>query len=123
MMEGSEGFEFEKWLDQAKSDIDDAEYLFKDGGAISAAFHVHQALEKAFKAYQIKVDGEHDYSHDLLQLVPADIEADYASLLADLNPVYTGTRYPNVSGSIEDVGEYIKEAKEVLEWIRKQLKE
>lgn len=114
--------EVEKWFVQAESDISDAEYLNEDDRTGSAAFHLHQALEKAFKAYQISESQEHDYSHDLVKLAPAEVKNEHGSLLADLNPVYTGTRYPNVSGSLENLSDYIEESKEVVSWIRKQLK-
>jgi len=120
----SESFDsdVEKWLGQAESDFSDAEYLNEDERTGSAAFHLHQALEKAFKAYQIDKSQEHDYSHDLVNLAPAEIKEEYGSLLADLNPVYTGTRYPNISGSLDDLENYIEEAEEVLSWIKRQLK-
>lgn len=61
-------------------------------------------MEKALKAVQIEEKGEHGYTHDLLSLLDEKIYAEFEDLLLDLNPVYTGFRYPDVEASdIEDI--------------------
>jgi len=115
--------EVKEWFEKAESDFDDARYLLADDRGNSAAFFLHQAAEKALKALQIKERGEYDYSHDLIELSSEKLRDEFFDLFKELNPVYTGTRYPDIAGEIENLGDLEERVGELLEWIEKQLKE
>lgn len=115
--------ETKKWLDKAEKDLDDGVFNFENGREEVAAFLFHQAVEKALKAFQIESREEHDYSHDLLSLSDGTAKNKYKKLMKELNPVYTGFRYPDVGlKKIENLEEIRYKTEELLEWTRKRLK-
>ncbi len=109
------------WLEQAERELDDGLYMYEDGRQESAAFHLHQAVEKALKALQIEETGEYQRSHDLVELADADIRDRFLPVLRDLTPVYTGIRYPDVELETLALDEHVDDVEELVVWIRKQL--
>ncbi len=115
--------ETKRWLDKAEKDLDDGIYNLKGGKDELAAFLFQQAVEKALKAIQIEERGEHEYTHDLISLSDEEIYGEFEDLLLDLNPIYTGFRYPDVEASdIEDIDEIKNRTEEFIAWTKKRLK-
>ncbi|MFB6199552.1 MAG: HEPN domain-containing protein [Candidatus Nanohaloarchaea archaeon] len=114
----------EKWFEKAEKDYSLAEDNQKIGNHGASMFFCHQSAEKALKALQLKETGEKSYSHNLLAISNKIEVADFEELLAELNPFYTGFRYPDEdSPEVEKPEEILEETGELLEWIKKQLRE
>lgn len=119
--------ETENWWKQANRDLESAKKIMELGEYHVCAFLSQQAVEKALKALLIDRTGNFPRIHDVVELsrrVRAPIEI--TELCATINPAYTSTRYPDVAsdsdfdkGEVEDI---LKSAKEILEWIKKELK-
>ncbi|MFB6244958.1 MAG: HEPN domain-containing protein, partial [Candidatus Nanohaloarchaea archaeon] len=100
--------ELEQWIGNAEEDLEAAEQL-SGSHPNQAAFHLHQAVEKALKPIQIQEKEEYDFSQDLLKLAADEARDEFLELLKDLNPVYTASRYPDVTeGEVENVGRLIE---------------
>ncbi len=113
------------WLSKAKEDLEIAKYNLKGKKIPAAAFYSQQAAEKALKAVQIEKLKRFDRTHDLFVLAHT-ISAPIKLLEAckALNPLYTGTRYPDASEihTLKDIQEKVKLAKEVVKWASQILK-
>ncbi|MFB6294226.1 MAG: HEPN domain-containing protein, partial [Candidatus Nanohaloarchaea archaeon] len=72
MSDSGAAAEAREWLDDAESELDDALYMYDDGRLDSAAFHFHQAIEKALKALAIHRTGDYPRTHDLVELADAE---------------------------------------------------
>lgn len=111
------------WIEKAESDIETAKYNFDGGKEEVAMFFCHQVIEKALKALSIEQKGDYPYSHNLVRLskgrgVPDEI----LKVFADLNPVYTGFRYPDEkSPEYENPEEILEKTGEFLEWTKRRL--
>ncbi len=93
-----------EWLYRAEIDILSARKLFEDSVLFaSTLFHIHQAVEKSFKAI-LENSGEHiPKTHDLQRLaklvesksvvMPIDLDS-----LDEMNAVYLMSRYPGDGG-------------------------
>lgn len=115
--------ETREWLKKAEKDLDDGIFNFENGRTEVAIFLFHQAAEKSLKALQIEKTGEHDFSHDLLALSRENSRNKFKELFIELNPVYTGFRYPDVGmGQIEDLEKIRSRTEELIKWTKKQLK-
>ncbi len=85
---------------------------------------VREWLEKALKSIQIDERGSHKFSHDLLSLSDEESRKRFKELFKELNPVYTGFRYPDVDmGKIEDLEEIRDRTEEFIEWTRGRLRD
>lgn len=112
----------EKWFEKAESDYELAEDNFSIDNEGAAMFFSHQSAEKALKALQIDEEGSKDFSHNLLSISQGLNLEKFEELLAELNPFYTGFRYPDEdSPEVENPEEILEETGELLEWIKKQL--
>lgn len=114
----------EDWLDKARSDLDDARFNSQGGRSQLAAFMLQQSAEKALKALQIEETGDFDRTHDLFKLSRAvEIPDRFLAAFEELNPVYTGFRYPDVAeGEIENVEQLLKTVEDLLKWTERRLK-
>lgn len=114
----------DKWLSKAEKDFDLAQDNFRIGNNSASMFFCHQAAEKALKSLIINRTGEKEFTHNLVLLSKQlDIEKDISETLAELNPFYTGFRYPDEeSPEVENPEKIIKEIGELLKWTKKQLK-
>lgn len=88
-------------------------------------FFSHQVIEKVLKALSIEREGDYPYSHNLVRLSKGkDVPDDMLKVFADLNPVYTGFRYPDEeSPKFEDPEEILEMVERFLKWTKTQLKE
>ena len=110
------------WFEKAEKDFGTAANNFEIGEVEASMFFLHQSVEKALKAFQIENRGEYSFSHDLVELANEEIREDFLDILRDLNPVYTGFRYPDVDAKVENPEKLQERVEELFRWIRKQLK-
>lgn len=117
--------EVENWWVQAKADFDAAEFNLKGNKLFVAAFLCQQSIEKALKAAYIKKNNELIRVHDLIFLAKKlDAPNNIIQTCDRLTRVYVETRYPinNVIPakrfSREEVREFVKMAREVLDWLK-----
>lgn len=117
--------EAESWIQKAEEDFDTAKYNFEGGKEDVTMFFSHQAVEKALKALSIERRGDYPYSHNLVRLSKGeDISDEILKMFAELNPVYTGFRYPDEeSPKFENPERVLEKVGEFLEWTRKRLEE
>ncbi|NYZ77632.1 HEPN domain-containing protein [Candidatus Micrarchaeota archaeon] len=123
--------ESENWIAQAKEDFDAAAANLKIKKYYVAAFLSQQCAEKAIKALHIeKTRSIQIKSHNLIELGEAlKVPERIMGCLMELNFDYTIARYPDAANTIpaKAYNEIISErkieyAKEVLEWVLKQIK-
>ncbi len=116
-----------KWIEKAERDLDNSEFNFNHERYEEACFFAQQSAEKILKALDIQKSGNFVKSHDLVFLAKqVNASVDIIVRCRKLKPVYTESRYPDFL----DVSPYTKEksveivndAKEILKWARKQLK-
>ena len=114
----------EEWLKKAENEFETAKKNFEISEEKAAAFFLQQSVEKALKAVKIQEEGSYSYSHDLLELSDEETRRKFSDTFAELNPVYTGVRYPDIDvQSIENLKDLIKDVEEVMEWTKNRLKE
>lgn len=120
--------EGERWLRQAKRDLDDARYLFEGCRYNQSCFIAQQAAEKALKAFLYSKGAEQVWGHSVSELCTdaTGIDSAFERLKADataLDKYYIPTRYPNgLPGGIpsdayleEDAESALSHAKRVLD--------
>jgi HEPN domain-containing protein len=116
------------WRDGAIEDIDTAKYLLDGDRVLSGLFFAHLALEKAFKSQIVKqTNNVPPKIHDLLRL--ADIgklsllqeQIDFLSVMGifAIQGRYADMDMPVPSRS--NVQQLFDQAKEMIEWLIKQL--
>lgn len=122
--------EYERWMRQARQDLEDAEFNAQGGRYNLACFLSQQAAEKAIKAYLYLQGHQVVWGHSAAELVgdatTGDMEfatlKDRASLL---DRFYIPTRYPNgLPGGIpseafnsRDAEEAIRAAGEIIAFV------
>ena len=92
--------EGERWLEQARRDLDDAEFAASGARWNLTCFLSQQAAEKALKAYLYHRGAEAVWGHSVAELCheAAAQDQDFRSLgveAAALDQYYIPTRYPN----------------------------
>jgi HEPN domain-containing protein len=116
------------WKADALSTWDDARYLIKDKRITLGLFAVHLALEKMLKAQVIKETGAvAPKIHDLVRLAQIgklNLAQEKIDFLSRMNFYviqgrYLGINFPLPSQKIAN--EYLQTAKELIEWLAKQL--
>ncbi|MBC8521869.1 MAG: HEPN domain-containing protein [Methanomicrobia archaeon] len=116
--------EVKNWLEQAEHDVEVAEYNLKGNMLDAAAFYSQQAAEKALKSLYISKFNELWKVHDLVRIAKRiQAPTKIVELCAKITPAYSTTRYPDVGKEYGrgDVEEILRSAKEVLEWVKKNL--
>ena len=122
--------EIENWWKQAEIDLKTAENSFKNKDYYASVFWCQQSVEKGLKAVILSKSKEKIMGHSLIYLgKTAGIPKDYISKLKKLSPQYFLSRYPDASEDIpyelydEDISNlFLEIAKEVLSWIKNQIK-
>ena len=120
------------WVKSAELDLKTAKSLSEKAEfSAPVAFHSQQAAEKSLKAIILEKKLLISRVHDLRKLAKeADITQDnILDKLKYLNRFYNPTRYPDaIAGSLEEglptskqAKEALKDAKEVVEFVKKQL--
>ncbi len=118
------------WWEQAQEDLKVAEDNLKNHHYVTAFFS-QQAVEKGFKALFIsKFKKSAPRTHDLTSLCDKLNTPEKVRLAAErLTPTYIFTRYPEVAEKVpakfysqEQASDFLKLAREVLQWIKEELK-
>ena len=123
--------EVKNWADSASYDLETAEHMFNTGRYIYTIFMCHLAIEKVLKAKVEEITGKTPpRTHNLRYLVklsgiePSKENFEFISKLSDVSIV---TRYPDDFGELQRVYDrgvaqkYLKEVKEVFQWINQLL--
>lgn len=122
--------EVQNWWQQAKDDLDAAEYNFKGSKFYLAAFMCQQAVEKALKALFLQEKkGTVPQSHSLIYLATnTSTPKKFYSFLKELTPKFVDTRYPDASVDLpskiydeQNTKRLLDGAKEVITWINETL--
>jgi len=109
------------WLQKASHDLETAERALHAGHPITdtAAYHCHQAAEKALKAFLASRFEPLVKTHDLMDLLTrcaaADVRfADWADRMAELSAFGTVLRYPSVDAdpNVSDVTHALQTAQQ-----------
>lgn len=123
--------EAEEWLRAAEDDLEDARILLRAGRYAGAAFHAHQAAEKALKAAIVELRRElPPHIHNLVRL--ADIlgirDEEILEALRRLNPHYRVARYPDAANGVPMevyseaiASELVLLAERVVSWVREAI--
>ena len=122
--------EIERWFLQARADLKTALDCYKTGNFYACVFFCQQAVEKALKAYYIlKRKSLPPKTHDLTELVGKLKLKKFERIARKLTPEFVITRYPDAANAVpfslydkKDCKESLKDAREVVEWVRKKLK-
>lgn len=117
------------WWEMAIDDLDTAKKSIGIEKYHVASLFAQQAVEKALKALYVKNFKELKKTHDLVFLAnKLNLPEEYLYNCKELDPVYTETRYPDVSGqlpsslfTLEDAEEFVRIAEEVLDWVKTRL--
>ncbi len=122
--------EFERWLEQAYSDLDDAEFNTEGKRYHLACFLAQQAAEKALKAYLFLQGCQVVWGHSVAELVDdaGRYDPTFRRLRdkgAFLDRFYIPTRYPNgLPGGIprdaftpKDAHEALSTAREIADFV------
>lgn len=115
----------DRWLEQAREDLEVGHLLVDEGRFEHAAFLLQQAVEKALKAVQADEGEGLTRTHDCFVLAK-DVNAPREVIEAadEVTPYYMRTRYPDaadVSLRAEDLDPLVDAAEEVIAWSRKTL--
>lgn len=116
------------WKADSLSSWDDARYLIDDKRITLGLFALHLSLEKVLKTHVIKqTRALAPKIHDLVrlaQLAQVDLSSDQIDFLSRMNFYaihgrYLGAKFPIPSQ--QTAKEYLRIAKELMEWLIKQL--
>lgn len=114
------------WLQKADHDLETAERALHAGSPITdtAAYHCHQAAEKALKAFLASRFEPLVKTHDLMNLLTrcADADArfaDWADRISELSAFGTVLRYPSVDAdpTVSDVAQALQTARLFHEFV------
>lgn len=127
--------EAERWLKQAKRDLEDAIFLKKSERYNLACFLSQQAAEKAMKAYLYSKGAELVWGHSVAELIndASSFDEEFLKIKPDgasLDKYYIPTRYPNgLPGGTpyeafteEDATLAIRRASKVISFVEGKLK-
>ena len=123
--------EIVNWLKQAEKDLEVANKNLQIEEFYSCVFWCQQAVEKGLKAvYILKRNSLPPKIHDLVEICRLIRAPDRINLLAgEITIAYIFSRYPGAAPEMPEkyydkkkAEEHIKLAREVLEWVRKQIK-
>ena len=120
-----------EWLRAAEDDLEDARVLLRAGRYAGAAFHAHQAAEKALKAVIIAVRRElPPRIHNLLELarILGIEDEQLIEALRRLNPHYRVARYPDAANGVpmevysrSIASELVSLAERVVTWAKNMI--
>ncbi|MBS3099138.1 HEPN domain-containing protein [Candidatus Pacearchaeota archaeon] len=121
--------EISNWLRQSEEDLDKARILFENKKFDGVAFNCHQSVEKSLKALYMLKFNQGEKGHSIIHLASKlSVPQEMLSRVRDLNPEYLVSRYPDIAGGVpadnydEEIAmRHFKVAKEVLEWVKKQM--
>lgn len=119
------------WLEVARKDVRRAELTFEVGDYEACVFWSQQAVEFSLKALMLALGFSPPKTHNLVELYgyvrdalgPVD-----ESLLSELTPYYSASRYPNIFSGVPEVHErtanrFLSFAKEVVKKVEHLMEE
>jgi len=121
------------WVNLADYDMESAEVMLQAKRYLYVGFMCHQAVEKIFKAYFMKIkDKTPPHTHDLVGLAQktglfdlmAQQQKDYIRML---NPMNIETRYPEYKNKLakmltaEVSQNILTKAKEIVQWTKQMI--
>jgi HEPN domain-containing protein len=134
-IDGSEDYimreEAQNWWEQAKHDLETADFLLEGDRLDAASFYYQQAIEKALKSLHLLSKKEPPGAvHSLTRIArDLDVPNEFLGFLRSLSGEYVLSRYPDVVGDVpyrtysrDEVKARSGYAHEVFEWIEQQLK-
>ena len=121
--------EAKRWFELAERDFKSAQNNFNNADYYVASLLCQQSVEKGLKALYLKKFKEIRKIHNLVILAKdLKLPKKLIDKCDKLNPIYIETRYPDASGELphkkytEDKSkEDIKEAGEILKWLKKKI--
>lgn len=113
------------WWNKAKDDLEKAEILFKNKKYDGTVFFCQQSVEKGLKTLSLKEKNKIRRIHDLTELgKDVNIPHNLLNYCKELTLSYLYSRYPDIEEE-KDIkvisNDFLKYAKEILEWIEKKL--
>ncbi|MBU4070177.1 MAG: HEPN domain-containing protein [Nanoarchaeota archaeon] len=122
--------EFERWIKQAKADLDTAEYNLKGKKYYVCANYSQQVVEKLLKAVIIKDKRKLIKTHSITKMAKMlELPKKLIFKISELEPVQQESKYPDVSSKLpfeeydeQDANEFLNTAEEVLIWVTNKLK-
>ena len=128
-MKNKNNKDVENWIIQAEDDLEKSKILFDKKKFDGAAFYSQQTIEKCLKAIILKRTDTIVKTHDLVSLgKQAQFPENILKKIKLLGGVYIESRYGFIDEEIpakkfkeEDVSEFMKISKEVLEWAKKMM--
>ncbi|MBM3308991.1 MAG: HEPN domain-containing protein [Candidatus Altiarchaeales archaeon] len=123
--------EIERWLLQAREELDTARVSLNAGKWFASAFWSQQAAEKALKAlYILEKKKSPGPTHSLTYLGrELNVPREYYGLLRDLTKEYYMSRYPDASEDVpykmytqEDAQSYIETCEKLLKWSESKIR-
>lgn len=121
------------WRELSDYDIDTAIAMHKSKRYLYVGFMCHQALEKIFKAYYIKLTSEvAPFTHNLSYLAKKggfyeSFSEEQKDLIDQIEPLNIEARYPSQKERLlqslthEKCSEIIKNTKQLQQWIKMKL--
>lgn len=121
--------EVKLWWEYAETDIKTAEHAQETNDYYAVGFWAQQAVEKGLKALILHKGVEFKKIHDLEALAKR-VNAPEAMIdrCKKISPAYTIARYPDAASkpassvSKAEAEELLKLAKEVIKWVKEQMK-
>lgn len=122
---------WERWLNQAQQDLNDAKFNLSGQRYNVACFLAQQAAEKALKSYLLRKGAEDVWGHSIKELCGDAMEFDeqftqISKIAAALDKYYIPTRYPDaLPGGIpseafdeDDAHRAISLAQKIIDFIK-----
>ena len=121
------------WIDLSHGDFVVADTLIINSHNLYAGFMCHQAVEKIFKGYYVKVKNDTPpFKHDLEYLAQQSglydlLNEKQISFIEELNPLNIETRYPDYKNKIaqyltdEKIKDIFLQTKELLQWTKEKI--
>ncbi len=121
------------WIDLSDYDLETAEAMLQSKRYLYVGFMCHQTIEKAFKAYYVKLTSEAaPYTHSLSYLAKQgnfyeSFSENLKEFIDQIEPLNIEARYPShkerLLKSLTDTKclEIIQKTKELQKWIKERL--
>ncbi|MGE5577913.1 MAG: HEPN domain-containing protein [Syntrophothermus sp.] len=126
--------EGQRWFEQARRDLDDANFVRNGGRYNLACFLAQQAAEKALKAFLYNQGAEQVWGHSVIELCTdaSDFDPAFSKIKSDgaaLDKYYIPTRYPDgLPGGIpanayqkDDADLAIEKATKIISFVEERL--
>jgi len=123
--------EIANWFEQAKADLKTAKDNITTQNFYAAAFFAQQTAEKVLKGlFMFLKDEEPPKTHNIFDLtLKLKLPERFVKIAQELTPIYTFSRYPDVTVDIparlyseNKAKQFVEWAEEILKWAEGKLK-